>query len=390
VLTRLDSLLLVRSSIGTDTAGSTRVPASFNGVVGLKPTLYSISTVGLVPACKTADCVTVLAPTVDDARQVYDVLRAYDPDDSLARPYAKLKAGLSPWRSEGIRFATPPSELLEVLSTPYAKLYKQAVDKLAQGGLAKADDFNYEPFEQANNMLYGSCVPFFFPSLEPLVLLKWGEADLVLPLCSSIVAQRLVAFDDYLTAHGTSTMHPVVASIFAASSGFSAVRAYQDLFLLAAYKRRVELEFEKADVLVVPSTVTHWKVVEVDEDPLGRNKILGSFTHFVNLVEYVPLLSLSRAPPAGLTTSFFSLRAQLVRHLGPGRNVDQPERQRAAVRPHAHCAGWPGRRADGARRALSEDVVGRQRVGIRAMQPSLRELRALCARARTRTERERA
>lgn len=117
-------------------------------------------------------------------------------------------------------------------------------------------------------------------------------------------------------------MHPVVASIFAASSGFSAVRAYQDLFLLAAYKRRVELEFEKADVLVVPSTVTHWKVVEVDEDPLGRNKILGSFTHFVNLVEYVPLLSLRRAPPAGLMTSFFFLRAQLVRHLGPGRNVD--------------------------------------------------------------------
>ncbi|GAA5941790.1 hypothetical protein JCM3775_000106 [Rhodotorula graminis] len=261
---------LVSFSIGTDTAGSTRVPASFNGVVGLKPTLYSISTVGLVPACKTADCVTVLAPTVDDARQVYDVLRAFDPNDSLARPYDKLTSGLAPWRSEGIKFATPPAELLEVLSAPYAQLYKQAVDKLARGGLVNAEGFNYEPFEQANNMLYGS----------------------------SIVAQRLVAFDDYLTAHGTSTMHPVVASIFAASSGFSAVRAYQDLFLLASYKRRVELEFEKADVLVVPSTVTHWKVAEVDEDPLGRNKILGSFTHFVNLVDLCAI-----SVPAGTWTN---------------------------------------------------------------------------------------
>ncbi|GAA5905166.1 hypothetical protein JCM8208_000301 [Rhodotorula glutinis] len=261
---------LVSFSIGTDTAGSTRVPASFNGVVGLKPTLYSISTVGLVPACKTADCVTVLAPTVDDARRVYDVLRAFDPDDSLARPYDKLTSGLSPWSSEGIKFATPPAELLEVLSAPYAKLYEQAVDKLARGGLVKADGFSYEPFELANNMLYGS----------------------------SIVAQRLVAFDDYLTAHGTSTMHPVVASIFAASSGFSAVRAYQDLFLLSAYKRRVELEFEKVDVLVVPSTVTHWKVTEVDEEPLARNKVLGSFTHFVNLVDLCAI-----SIPAGTWTN---------------------------------------------------------------------------------------
>lgn len=91
-------------------------------------------------------------------------------------------------------------------------------------------------------------------------------------------------------------MHPVVASIFSASSGFSAVRAYQDLFLLASQKRRVELEFEKADVLVVPSTVTHWKVAEVDEDPLGRNKVLGSFTHFVNLVEYVASSFLLSSP----------------------------------------------------------------------------------------------
>ncbi|TNY19614.1 putative glutamyl-tRNA amidotransferase subunit A [Rhodotorula diobovata] len=261
---------LVSFSIGTDTAGSTRVPASFNGLVGLKPTLYSISAVGLVPACKLADCVTVLATSVDDARQVYDVLRGYDPDDSLARPYEKIVAGLVPWREEGVRFATPPEELLGVLSAPYAKLYKQAVDRLERGGLQRAEGFSYEPAEEANNMLYGS----------------------------SIVAQRLVAFDDYLTTHGTSTMHPVVASIFSASSGFSAVRAYQDLFLLASQKRRVELEFEKADVLVVPSTVTHWKVAEVDEDPLGRNKVLGSFTHFVNLVDLCAI-----SVPAGTWTN---------------------------------------------------------------------------------------
>ncbi|GAA6024064.1 hypothetical protein JCM10207_009296 [Rhodosporidiobolus poonsookiae] len=251
-------------SISTDTAGSTRVPASLNGLVGLKPTLSTLSTEGLVPACKTADCVCILARTVDDAEAAWAVMRAYDENDVLARTPLELDALARlprlTSREGGVRFGVPPQELLEVLSVPYAKLWKEAVGKLekAESGFVKAEKFDYEPFEAANGMLYGA----------------------------SIVAQRLVAFDSYLKEYGYSSLHPVIASIFESSSGFDAVRAYQDLFLLAEYKRKVQIQFrDNLDVLVVPGTVTHWKVKEIDEDPLGRNKVLGSFTHFVNLVD---------------------------------------------------------------------------------------------------------
>ncbi|GAA5834677.1 hypothetical protein JCM11251_003629 [Rhodosporidiobolus azoricus] len=264
-------------SVATDTAGSTRVPAALNGLVGLKPTLGTLSTVGLVPACKTADCITVLAPTLDDARTAWGVMRSFDEQDVYARSPLELKAlaGLPRLveRADGVRFATPPKELLEVLSEPYQKLWGQAVKKLkSQGaGFVEADGFDYTPFEAANQMLYGS----------------------------SIVAQRLVAFDDYLKEHGLSKLHPVIASIFESSSGFDSVRAYQDLFLLADYKRKVEIQFrDHIDVLIVPSTVIHWKVKEVDEDPINRNKLLGSFTHFVNLVDLCAI-----SVPAGTWTN---------------------------------------------------------------------------------------
>ncbi|GAA5993262.1 hypothetical protein JCM11641_000942 [Rhodosporidiobolus odoratus] len=255
---------LVSFSVATDTAGSTRVPASLNGLIGLKPTLGTLSTVGLIPACKTADCITVLAKTIDDAKVAWGVMRAFDEEDDYARTPLQLAVlNMLPslaGKEGGVRFATPPEELLGVLSEPYAKLWGEAVEKLekAGSGFVRAKEFSYEAFEAANNMLYGS----------------------------SIVAQRLVAFDDYLKRYGYSSLHPVISEIFKSSSGFDSVRAYQDLFLLASYKRKVELQYrDNIDILIVPSTTVHWKVKEIDQDPIGRNKVLGSFTHFVNLVD---------------------------------------------------------------------------------------------------------
>jgi allophanate hydrolase len=127
---------------------------------------------------------------------------------------------------------------------------------------------------------------------------------------SSFVTQRLVSFDDYLKQHGTSQLHPAVAAIFEKSKGFTAVQAYQDQFKLLGYKRRVEREFrDHLDVLIVPTTVRHWKVEEVDVDPLGRNFELGEFTQFANLVDLcaiaIPVGSWTndqgRAMPFGIT-----------------------------------------------------------------------------------------
>ncbi|KAL8278749.1 hypothetical protein RQP46_008818 [Phenoliferia psychrophenolica] len=256
---------LVSFSVGTDTAGSTRVPAAFNGLVGLKPTLGYISTVGLVPACKTADCVCVLARNVADARVAFAVLKSYDEEDDYARE--ELPAW-KPWKST-VTLGTPPDDLLKVLSPAYAELFGAAVAKLERLQCAPTS-FDYAPFEGANNMLYGS----------------------------SIVSQRLVAFKDYIAEHGLDLLHPVIRSIFESSAGFTATQAWDDIFTLRRFTNQVAREFRKIDVLVVPSTVTHFTVAEIDEDPLARNKILGSFSHFGNLTDLCAI-----AIPAGTWTN---------------------------------------------------------------------------------------
>lgn len=102
---------------------------------------------------------------------------------------------------------------------------------------------------------------------------------------SSIVSQGLTALDEYLQSHGMDQLHPVIKSIFETSFGLTLFAHSRDMFDLATYKRRVAIQFREIDVLVLPSTVTHFTVVEVDEDPINRNKLMGSFTHFVNLVD---------------------------------------------------------------------------------------------------------
>ncbi|KAI0011820.1 putative glutamyl-tRNA amidotransferase subunit A [Xylariaceae sp. FL0662B] len=244
---------LVSVALGSDTAGSIRVPAALNGVVGLKPTLGTVSTVGVVPAVKTADAVGVIAKTVDDAKAVWDTIKDYDEEDIYARQALPL---FPPWPSK-TRFGTPPETQLEILSPEYSRLYSETLSKLASINCVPAS-FDYEPFQSANDLLYGS----------------------------SIVAQRLVAFDSYIQEHGLDKLHPIIKSIFTASSGYNAVQAYKDIYDLQKYRRQAEIQFrDNINIIVVPSTVCHFTVAEVDTDPIGLNKLMGSFSHFVNLLD---------------------------------------------------------------------------------------------------------
>ncbi|KAK5683811.1 hypothetical protein LTS10_003674 [Elasticomyces elasticus] len=258
---------LVSFTVATDTAGSTRVPASLNGMVGLKPTLGTISTVGLVPACKTADCVTIIARTIDTTLAALDVMQAYDEDDVYAREVPPMP---TPWdkSSPALRYGLPPQDLVDTsLSPQYLDLFNRFLTALRSTKMQLSSTMHYEPFAEANAMLYGS----------------------------SIVSQRIVAFKDYLDLHGFNEMHPVVAQIFRDSAGFDAVRAYEDIFSLAKHKRNAHKQFrggpggeyenEGIDVLIVPSTSTHPTVDEMLADPLALNKRLGTFTHFVNLLD---------------------------------------------------------------------------------------------------------
>ncbi|KAI5924103.1 putative glutamyl-tRNA amidotransferase subunit A [Camillea tinctor] len=258
-------------ALGTDTAGSVRVPAALNGVVGLKPTLGTVSTVGVVPAVPTADAVGVLARGADDARAVLGVVRAYDSADVYARAHVPPPP---PWGSP-VRFAAPPADLLRrVLSREYLALYGEAVAALSALGCAdRTGDFGYAPFARAGALLYGG----------------------------SMVAQRLVSFGAYLAAHGTAGLHPVTREVFsrAQAANHDAVRAYSDMHALQGYRRAAEMEFrDRADVLVVPSTVAHYTIAEVEADPLGTNERMGEFAHFVN-----PLDLCAVAVPAGRWTN---------------------------------------------------------------------------------------
>lgn len=274
---------LVSFTVATDTAGSTRVPAALNGMVGLKPTLGTVSTVGLVPACKTADCITIIARTVESTVAALDVMQSYDEDDVYAREPQQLAMlaqleqpllerweltrSLSPSSQNvpiNLRIGLPPRVLLDsVLSAEYAQLFDRFTTRLCDLDIQVAAEFDYAPFAAANAMLYGS----------------------------SIVAQRVVAFKDYLDRHGHDQLHPVIREIFESSAGFDAVRAYQDIFDLASSRRLAAKQFRRGesgvgiDVLVVPSTATHPTVQEMLADPINLNKRLGSFSHFVNLLD---------------------------------------------------------------------------------------------------------
>lgn len=120
-------------------------------------------------------------------------------------------------------------------------------------------DFDYAPFESANQLLYDS----------------------------SIVSQRLLAFRPYIRAHGLKSLHPAIKATFqtTASNSFRAMRTFEDIFTLAYYKHQAQIKFRNIDVIIVPSTVEHFTVTELQEEPLARNKIMGKFTNFVNLLD---------------------------------------------------------------------------------------------------------
>jgi allophanate hydrolase len=249
---------LVSFTICTDTGGSTRVPAALNGVVGLKPTLGTISSEGLFPACRNIDCVCVIARTMGDAEQVWSLLKWYDERDIYARQQLPK---WQPWH-DPVRFGVPPTDALQDLSPAYAGLFEKVVTALTNQSVwcVQNHDFDYTPFESANRMLYDS----------------------------SIVSQRLLAFDAFIDIHGLEGLHPAIKTTFqsALDNQFSAVHAYEDIFTLALHKRQSEIQFrDSVDVIVVPSTVDHFTVAELEEEPMARNKAMGRFTNFVNLLD---------------------------------------------------------------------------------------------------------
>ncbi|MES5822371.1 allophanate hydrolase [Streptomyces sp. RG80] len=250
------ALGIVDLALGTDTAGSGRVPAAFNGVVGLKPTRGLVPTAGVVPACASLDCVTVFARTLPEAEQALSHMATGTRPALPGRPQG-------PWR-----IAVPPLEQLGELDEGWAQAYEAAVAQLRASG-ARVREIDLTPFTEAAAMLYEG----------------------------AFVAERYTAvgsFVDKAIADGVETLDPTVAGIITRARDIPAHRLYADQDRLAALRTRAEAELADADALLLPTTPGHPTLTEVAADPLGANARLGRFTNSTNLFDQAAV-----AVPAG-------------------------------------------------------------------------------------------
>jgi allophanate hydrolase len=268
---------LASFALGTDTAGSGRVPAAFNGLVGLKPTRGVLSTQGVVPACRTLDCVSILSWTCDDAHTVWNTARGFDADDSFSRlPGAGGEA--APWLAGGFRFGVPPASQLEFFGDEAAaELYAQAVERMeALGGRKVEIDFGI--FRAAADLLYAG---------------PW-------------VAERYAAIRHFVEAHGDE-MNPVVRGIIEGARRYSAVDAFEAEYKLRDLRRAAEGQWENMDVLLLPTTGTIYSHEAVAKAPVQLNTNLGYYTNFVNLLDLAAV-----AVPAGLRANGLPFGVSLI------------------------------------------------------------------------------
>ena len=257
-------------SLGTDTAGSGRVPAGLNNIVGVKPSRGLVSARGVVPACQSLDCVSIFALTVPDAVAVLDVLRGYDAGDPWSRQL-KLSARML---SERFTFALPSP--LEFHGDAHAlHAFNEAVDRL-EGLGGKPVEFDFSPFLETAALLYEG---------------PW-------------VAERLAAIRPFFEKNADQ-VHPVVRKIIEGASKFSAADLFAGLTRLEALKKSVAAIWDRADVMLVPTAPTAYTIEEVLAEPFLNNRRLGHYTNFVNLLDLaacaVPAAMRPDGLPSGIT-----------------------------------------------------------------------------------------
>ncbi len=258
---------LVAFALGTDTAGSGRVPAAFNGLVGVKPTRGLVSTAGVVPACRSLDCVSILAHSAEDAALVLAVARGPDPAD----PYSREAVG-PPFRlGPAFRFGVPPREQREFFGDGAAELlYARALDRLESLG-GRPVEIDLAPFRAAADLLYEG---------------PW-------------VAERLASIRPFLDAH-PEDVQPVVRTIVERAAALTAVDVFQGMYRLEALRRLAGAQWAGMDVLALPTAPTIYRHAAVERDPIRLNANLGYYTNFVNLLDCCAVAVPAGRGPGGL------------------------------------------------------------------------------------------
>ncbi|WP_233973410.1 allophanate hydrolase [Pectobacterium versatile] len=261
---------LVAFALGTDTAGSGRVPAGFNNIVGLKPTKGWLSASGVVPACRLNDTISVFALTVEDAFTVAELASGYDESDAYSRCHPGRSPAALPAKP---RFAIPSDPTFFADAAAQAAWQQALVELEATGATLHPIDFSI--FTQLADQLYQG---------------PW-------------VAERTVAVGDMLQQ--PENMDPVVHGIVASGERFSAVEAFKAEYLRAELARQIQQTLASFDALVVPTSPTIHTREAMKQEPVRYNSLLGTYTNFTNLADLsalaLPAPFRTDGLPAGIT-----------------------------------------------------------------------------------------
>jgi allophanate hydrolase len=264
---------LVPLALGTDTAGSGRVPAGLNNIVGLKPSPGLVPNAGVVPACRSLDCVSICALTTDDAFAALTAIAGPDPADAYSRAQALgLPGTVAPGTKLGVPLA---GQRLFFGDETSAAAYEAALARLARLGLA-VEQIDIEPFYETARLLYEG---------------PW-------------LAER------YLTARAMiasapDAMHPVTREIILGGARPTAADAFAAFHQLEELRRTADATFRTVDALALPTVPTVYTVRQVLADPIALNSRLGTYTNFVNLLGLcglaVPAALRADGAPFGIT-----------------------------------------------------------------------------------------
>ncbi|HEY6643489.1 allophanate hydrolase [Povalibacter sp.] len=273
----------VSFALGTDTAGSGRVPAGFNNIVGMKPSCGLLSTTGVLPACRSLDCVSIFAMTAADARRVLDVAEGVDAADAYSRELQSVPLPQAP------RIGVPRADQREFFGDlDYARLFSLACERAAAVGGAVIE-VDFAPLFETARLLYEG---------------PW-------------VAERYAAIESFLLAHPHS-LHPVTETIVGSGNQPTAVAAFRAQYRLKELQRQAAALWTAVDVLMVPSAGTIYRIDEMLADPIRLNSNLGIYTNFVNLLDLAAI-----AVPAGFRTDGLPFGVTLIAPAGTDRALLQ-------------------------------------------------------------------
>jgi allophanate hydrolase len=256
---------LASFALGTDTAGSGRVPAAFNNLVGYKPTCGYFSARGMLPACRTLDTISVFALTANDAARVGAVAGDYDAADAYARP-ASACPGAVRLGGANAHWGVPRREQREFFGDPiYAQAFERALQVLAAQGV-ELIEVDFAPFFDVARLLYEG---------------PW-------------VAERWLAIEQLLHQQPDAIL-PVTRGIIERAANYSAADAFRAQYRLAELRRQCTGVWQHVDGLLTPTTCSHYRIAEIDAEPVRLNSQLGHYTNFVNLLDLAAV-----ALPAGI------------------------------------------------------------------------------------------